>query len=59
MGKEKIVLDTKILISALGWNGKPKQIFNRIISGDDHLLKLKEFNKIKIVTATEFIELNN
>ena len=28
-----------------------------IISGDDHLLKLKEFKGIKIVTPAEFVEL--
>ena len=28
-----------------------------IISGDRHLLKLKEFNRIRIVSAREFLEL--
>ena len=136
MGKEKIVLDTNVLISALGWEGKPKKVFNRIlnkeldlviskeqlnefkkilnypkfkftedqklkflnivseisnivdiknklrivkedpdddiiletavesnadfiISGDEHLLKLKKFKDIKIVTCSEFLEKNN
>ena len=30
-----------------------------IISGDEHLLKLKEYNKIKIVTASNFLEFTN
>ncbi len=132
MGKKKIVLDTNILISAFGWNGKPRKILRHVISqqfelilsqqqiieirrvldypkfafendqktrfltflctiafiidvpntlriikedpedniiletalignalyiitGDYHLLKLKEFNGIKIITAAEFL----
>jgi len=132
MGKTKVFLDTNILISALGWSGKPKVIFERclhgelelvtspnqieelrkvmdypkfnfteeqkatfisiileiatmveitgiakviaedpddnailetaivgnvdyLISGDPHLLKLKEFAKVRIVTASEFL----
>ncbi|MFH1247258.1 MAG: hypothetical protein V1644_02660 [Candidatus Micrarchaeota archaeon] len=39
MGKEKVVLDTNILISALGWQGKPKQIFTMCIGGEFELLK--------------------
>ena len=131
MGK-KVVLDTNIFISALGWKGKPRQLFQKcingelelvtspqqiselmrvmsypkfsftqeekdtfisiileiarlvyitgkikvikedpdddailetaslgkadyIISGDTHLLKLKEFGKVKIATANEFL----
>jgi len=134
MGKKKIVLDTNILISAIGWNGKSREIFRRIlnmdfeliisqkqieelkrvlnypkfgfrdeqklrflriltntaiivktsgklrfikedpddnmiiesafennadfiVSGDEHILKLKKFGKVKIVTASEFLEL--
>lgn len=132
MGQTKVFLDTNILISALGWNGKPRVIFEKclhselelvtspnqidelkrvmdypkfnfteeqkakfisvileiavmvgipgevkvivddpdddamletavvgnvdyLISGDPHLLKLKEFAKVKIVTASEFL----
>ncbi|MBI2146316.1 putative toxin-antitoxin system toxin component, PIN family [Candidatus Woesearchaeota archaeon] len=134
MGKTKVFLDTNILISALGWSGKPRIIFEKcfhgelelvtspnqidelrrvmeypkfnftegqkaafisifleivtmvdipgkvkavvedpddnamletaivgnvgyLISGDPHLLKLKEFAKVKIVTASEFLEI--
>ena len=134
MGKTKVILDTNILISSLGWNGKPRAIFQKcmdgkvelvisppqieemrrvmdypkfkftaeqketfiaiileiatmveitgkvkiikedpdddiivesavvgnvdyIISGDPHLLKLKQFVGIKIVTAHEFFEI--
>ncbi len=31
MGQTKVVLDTNILISALGWNGKPREVFERCI----------------------------
>lgn len=134
MGKKKIVLDTNILISAIGWSGRPKEIFRRIlneefeliisqkqikelqrvleypkfkftdeqksrflrillktatvvktpdklkvieedpadniilesaiknnadfiISGDEHILKIKKFGKVRIVTASKFLEL--
>ncbi|HIG92777.1 TPA: putative toxin-antitoxin system toxin component, PIN family [Candidatus Woesearchaeota archaeon] len=132
MGKTKVFLDTNILISALGWKGKPRVVFEKcvhgelalvtspnqieelkrvmdypkfgfteeqkaafisivleiatmvkisgkvkviledpdddamletavvgnadyLISADQHLLKLKEFAKVKIVTASEFL----
>jgi len=32
MGKTKITLDTNVLISAFGWEGNPKRIFNEIIN---------------------------
>ncbi len=32
MGKKKVVLDTNILISALGWKGKPKLIFEKVLN---------------------------
>ncbi len=134
MGKKKIVLDTNILISAFGWKGKQRLIFDKIlnrefeliiskkqlrelyrvlsypkfnfkeeqklrfmgiiysiativntfgnikfiqedpsdniilesavitkadflISGDEPLLKIKEFNKTKILTASKFLDL--
>lgn len=38
MGKKKVVLDTNILISALGWKGKPREIFNMIIKGEFELV---------------------
>lgn len=132
MGKRKVVLDTNILISALGWKGKPHRIMEMVannelelfisdkqfielsrvlnyprlnftveqksrfkefileiasfvkpaikldvikndpddniilecalvagvdyvVSGDDHLLSIKKFGKIKILTADEFL----
>jgi predicted nucleic acid-binding protein len=32
---------------------------NYLISGDSHLLNLKEFARIKILTANEFLEINS
>ena len=50
MGKKKIVLDTNILISALGWVGNPRLIFNRVISNDFELImsdkQLEEIIKV-------------
>src|SRR3989344_9446563 len=34
MGKTKVFLDTNILISALGWKGKPKVIFEKCLHGE-------------------------
>jgi len=38
MEKTKVLLDTNILISALGWNSKPKEIFRRCIAGELKLI---------------------
>ena len=41
MGK-KVVLDTNVLISALGWGGNPKMIFIKCIDGHLSLVTSKE-----------------
>ncbi|MGI0141648.1 MAG: PIN domain-containing protein [Candidatus Micrarchaeales archaeon] len=46
MGKKKIVLDTNILISAIGWQGKSRQIFNKVTSGE----------LILVISYEQFIE---
>ena len=38
MGKKKVVLDTNILISALGWKGKPRLIFEKVLNGELELI---------------------
>ena len=38
MGKKKVVLDTNILISALGWEGNPKIVFNKVLNGELDLI---------------------
>jgi predicted nucleic acid-binding protein len=49
MGKTKVTLDTNVLVSALGWNGKPCQILEKVvnelfISYD----QLEELSKVKL-----------
>ena len=42
MCEKKIVLDTNILISALGWRGKPNEIFRKVINGELELIISKK-----------------
>lgn len=47
MGKTKATLDTNILISALGWKGNPKKVFDKIINGEVELIISDEqFNEL-------------
>lgn len=34
MGKIKVVLDSNVLISALGWDGKPKKCFDLVLENE-------------------------
>ena len=57
MGKKKIILDTNILISALGWEGNERTVFNEVIGGKielivsfkqiGELLRVMEYPKFK------------
>lgn len=38
MDKTKATLDTNILISALGWKGNPKKVFEKIVNGEVELI---------------------
>ena len=50
MGKEKIIIDTNLYISALGWEGKPKKILDKVIAGEYELiLPIKQLGEIKRV----------
>lgn len=50
MGKKKIILDTNILISALGWKGKPKQIFKQVLEKELELvISQKQLQELKRV----------
>ena len=50
MGKKRIILDTNILISALGWKGNPRKIFNKIVKGElDLILSFKQLDEVKRV----------
>tara|TARA_Y100000310_G_scaffold341490_1_gene440799 strand:- start:2237 stop:2653 length:417 start_codon:yes stop_codon:yes gene_type:complete len=59
MGK-KVVLDTNILISAFGWEGNSKQIFNKIIEGDLELItsseQFKELSRVLDYPKFDFTE---
>ncbi len=47
MGKKRVILDTNILISALGWKGNPRIIFDRVIAGEFELiLSYKQLNEL-------------
>ncbi len=47
MGKTKATLDTNILISALGWRGNPKQVFDKIVNGEVELfISDEQFNEL-------------
>ena len=47
MGKTKATLDTNILISALGWRGNPKQVFDKIVNGEVELvISNEQFNEL-------------
>lgn len=47
MGKTKATLDTNILISALGWKGNPKQVFDKAVSGEvDLVISGEQFDEL-------------
>ncbi len=50
MGKEAIVVDTNLLISALGWKGKPRMLLNLVLEDKLKLLlsskQLKELIRV-------------
>ena len=66
----KLVLDTNILISALGWDGNERRIFQKILSDDQIMLIVSEellfelsdvlgrpkFNFISIEKKSEFLK---
>ncbi len=50
MGKTKVFLDTNILISALGWNGNPRVIFEKCLHGELELVtSLNQIEELKRV----------
>lgn len=60
MGKKKIVLDTNILISALGWKGNPREILRKVLENElelvisqKQLLELKRVMNYPKFTFTE------
>jgi len=52
MGAPRIILDTNVLISAFGWHGKPRQIFERVLNKEFELLvSEKQIVEIKRVLS--------
>ncbi|MEK6984032.1 MAG: putative toxin-antitoxin system toxin component, PIN family [Nanoarchaeota archaeon] len=50
MGKKKIVIDTNNLISALGWEGKSKDLFHKVIDKEYALfISIKQIAELKEV----------
>lgn len=50
MGKKtKVVIDTNVLISALGWHGKPEEVVNLVTAG-----RIKNFISLEML-----VELRN
>ncbi|MGD0728730.1 MAG: putative toxin-antitoxin system toxin component, PIN family [Candidatus Micrarchaeaceae archaeon] len=46
MGKRKIVLDTNILISALGWEGNLSKILDKVVDGElEFFISYDQFNE--------------
>ena len=50
MGSPSIILDTNVLISAFGWAGKPRQLFEQVLNKEFELIiSKKQFSEIKRV----------
>ncbi len=50
MGKKKIVIDTNNLISALGWEGKSRELLRRVIDNEyEMIISLKQIEELKRV----------
>ena len=60
MGK-KVVLDTNIFISALGWKGKPRKIFEMCLNGELDLITspdiLQELDRVMDYPRFSYISL--
>ena len=56
MGKKKIIIDTNIFISALGWGGSPKRLIDDVIGGKYELmLSTRQFAEIvKVLDYPKF-----
>src|SRR3989344_7674181 len=57
MGKKKVVLDTNILISALGWQGKPRLVFEKILNGELELI-MSDKQLYEIIRVLDYPKFN-
>lgn len=54
MGKTKVVLDTNIIISAFGWDGKPKEIIEKIVENElEWVISQDQFEELSKVLDYE------
>lgn len=59
MGKARIILDTNVIISAFGWPGKPREIFERVVNGDfDLIISENQLNEIRRVLTYPKLRFN-
>lgn len=60
MGKKKIVIDTNLFISALGWGGKPNELIERAIDKEYELYistkQIKELIRVLSYPRLKFTE---
>ncbi|HLC65585.1 MAG TPA: putative toxin-antitoxin system toxin component, PIN family [Candidatus Nanoarchaeia archaeon] len=60
MGKKRIVIDTNVFISALGWGGKPNELIERVIDKEYELYssikQIKELKKVLDYPKLNFSE---
>ena len=60
MGEKKVVLDTNIFISALGWNGKPRVVVQKGIAKEFILIlpqkQIEELQKVIAYPKFQFTE---
>ncbi len=60
MGKRKVVLDTNILVSALGWKGKPHRIMEKVTNNELELFisnkQLSELSRVLNYPRLKFTE---
>ena len=55
MGK-RVVIDTNVLISALGWAGAPRKVINKVFDGEPNLYISEEIltELIKVMNYPKF-----
>ena len=60
MGKTRIILDTNILVSGLGWKGNPHKILEKVVTGEIELFisreQFEELSRVLDYPKFEFTE---
>jgi len=57
MGQTRIVLDTNVLISSIGWRGKPREIFESVLNNEFELV-VSEKQMIEIKRVLNYPKFN-